>query len=201
MSHAAHVANALLRLGALDPDDPDQNELRQELYGNPALWDEVSTCLDHVGFELVDVLGRVGVRVGRGVAVAPLVSARNNLDLNAGHIRVLVYLWLQLVYRQIQETLRDHASEPQGRGQTLLGFEDADAEPETTLPTAELYAEFSELSRSHTKGVLGALKRAGFVKESAGVLRAGPALYVFIDHERIEEAVVGMARKGAQDDP
>ncbi len=196
--HAADVANALLRLGALDPADPHQRDLRWELFGDPVLWDEVSERLGAVGYDLVQMLGHVGVRLSRATAVDPLVTAKNNLGLDARHVRVLVYLWLHLVYRQLKETLREERSEPQGRSQTLFGFdetEDSDAPP--TLPVSEVQAEFADIyAKTTIKAALTGLKRSGFVKQSAGQLRAGPALYVLIDHERMEEHVVGLARKG-----
>lgn len=194
---AMDVANALLRLGALDQEDPEQQALRLELFADTVLWDEVATRLRAVGYDLVHVLGHVGVRLSRTAAVDPLVTAKNNLGLDARHVRVLVYLWLHLVYRQIKETLRDEATEPQGREQTLLGLEESDADAPPTLPESELFAEFADMYPKTTlKAALTALKRAGFVRESAGEFRAGPALFVLVDHERMEEHVVGLARKG-----
>jgi len=198
--HAMDVANALLRLGVLDPDDPKQQVLRQELFGDTVLWDEVAERLGAVGYDLVQILGHVGVRLSRSAAVDPLVTAKNNLGLDARHVRVLVYLWLHLVYRQLKETLRDEATEPKGREQTFLGFEepgDTDTDAPPTLPESELHAEFADMySKTALKGALTGLKRVGFVRESGGELRAGPALYVLLDHERMEEHVVGLARKG-----
>lgn len=192
------VANALLRLGVLDPDDPEQRALRQELFGDPILWDEVSTRLGAVGYDLVQMLGHVGVRMNRSAAVDPLVTAKNNLGLDARHVRVLVYLWLQLVYRQIKETVRAEAPEPKGREQTFFGFDEpADTDLPPTLPESELYAEFADMyAKTTLKGALTGLERAGFVRRSRGELRAGPSLYVLVDHERMEEHVVGLARKG-----
>lgn len=192
------VANALLRLGVLDPDDPKQQALRQELFGDAVLWDEVSERLSTVGYDLVQMLGHVGIRLSRSSAVDPLVTAKNNLGLDARHVRILVYLWLHLVYRQLKETLRDEENEPRGRSQTLFGYDDIDdKDAAPTLPVTELYAEFAEMyAKTTLKSALTGLKRTGFVKESGGVLEAGPALYVLIDHERMEEHIVGLARKG-----
>lgn len=192
------VANALLRLGVLDPDDPKQRALRQELFGDAVLWDEVSERLSAVGYDLVQMLGHVGIRLARASAVDPLVTAKNNLGLDARHVRILVYLWLHLVYRQLKETLRDQDNEPRGRAQTLFGFDEVDEEDGApTLPVTEIYAEFAEMyAKTTIKSALTGLKRTGFVKESGGVLEAGPALYVLIDHERMEEHIVGLARKG-----
>jgi hypothetical protein len=81
----------------------------------------------------------------------------------------------------------------------LFGFDandDADAAP--ALPLAELQAEFAEItSKTQLKGTLRLLKRLAFVREDGGSLTAGPALYVLIDHDRMEEHVVGLARAGA----
>lgn len=194
---ALDVANALLRLGALDPDDPQQQALRQELFGDPVLWNDVSERLSAVGYDLVQLLGHLGVRLSRATAVDPLVTARNNLGLDARHVRVLVYLWLHLVYRQLKETLRQEPTEPRGRAQTLFDLEDDEADAPPTLPESELFAEFSEMYPKTTiKSALTGLKRAGFVKKRGADLEAGPALYVLIDHERMEEHVVGLARRG-----
>lgn len=195
---AIDIANALLRVGALDLDDPAQAQLRQELFSDTVLWTDVAQRLSAVGYELVDMLGHVGVRLSRATAVDPLITAKNNLGLDARHVRVLVYLWLQLVYRQIKETMREESTEPQGRGQTLFGFDGAeDDDPVTTLPLSELQAEFAELySKTALKSALTGLKRHGFVKVRGGKLEAGPALYVLIDHEQMEEHVVRLARRG-----
>ncbi len=201
--HATDVANALLRLGVLDPADPHQRDLRKELFGDPVLWDEVTERLAAVGYDLVQMLGHVGVRLTRATAVDPLVTAKNNLGLDARHVRVLVYLWLHLVYRQLKETLRDESSEPQGRSQTLFGFDEADdSDAPPTLPVSEVHAEFSDIyAKTTIKSALTGLKKTGFVKEIAGELHAGPALFVLIDHERMEEHVVRLARKGEEQLP
>ncbi len=196
---AAELANVLLRLGVLDRDDPEQAALREELFGDDALYEDVSRRLRAVGYELVQMLGHVGVRLERSAAVEPLVTARNNLGLDARHVRLLVYLWVQLLYRHLKAALREEDDEPRGRTQTLLGLEEPDNhDDEPTLPRAELIAEFGEfLSKTALKGALTTLKKQRFVIEERGVLRAGPAMYVLIDHERMEEHVVGLARRGA----
>lgn len=194
---AVDVANALLRLGVLDPDDPKQQALRQELFGDPVLWSEVSERLGSVGYDLVQLLGHVGVRLSRTTAVDPLGTARNNLGLDARHVRVLVYLWLHLVYRQLKETLRDETTEPRGRSQTLFDLDDDEDDAPPTLPESELFAEFSDMyAKTTIKAALTGLKRAGFIKKRGAELQAGPALYVLIDQERMEEHVVGLARRG-----
>jgi hypothetical protein len=195
---AIDLANVLLRLGVLDRDDPEQAALREELFGDDSLYEDVNRRLKAVGYELVQMLGHVGVRLERSSAIDPLVTARNNLGLDARHVRVLVYLWVQLLYRHLKATLRAENDEPRGRTQTLLGLDEPDVVDEApSLPGAELQSEFAELtSKTALKGALTRLKRLRFVTEEHGVLRAGPAMYVLIDHERMEEHVVGLARRG-----
>jgi hypothetical protein len=195
---AVDLANVLLRLGVLDPQDPEQRALREELLGDPILWDDVARRLQGVGYDLVQMLGHIGARVQRTSAIDPLVTSRNNLGLDARHVRILVYLWIHLVYRQLKEMSREEAPQIAGRTQTLLGFDADEAEAPPTLPLSELQAEFAEIaSKVQIKAALTGLKRHAFVREEAGVLSAGPALYVLIDHDRMEEHVVGLARAGA----
>lgn len=195
---ATELANVLLRLGVLDPSDPDQRALKEALFADPVLWDEVARRLGAVGYDLVQVLGHVGARVQRASALDPLVTARNNLGLDARHVRILVYLWLHLVYRQMKELAREQSTEPAGRQQTLLGFDAMTEDAPPSLPVSELHAEFGELtSKTQIKAALTMLKRLAFVREEGGALTAGPALYVLVDHDRMEEHVVGLARAGA----
>jgi len=195
---AMAIANALLRQGFLDPDDADQKAIREELFADAALWDDVTERLSLVGYDLVQMLGRIGVRLSRTAAVDPLVTAKNNLGLDARHVRLLVYLWTHLVYRHLKETLREEATQPLGRSQTFMGFEEPELEDGApTLPLAELEAEFAEIyKKTPLKSALTRLKKTGFVREERGELSAGPALYVLLDHERMEEHVVGLARRG-----
>ena len=195
---ATAIANALLRQGYLDPDDADQKAIREELFADAGLWDSVAERLSLVGYDLVQMLGRVGVRLSRTAAVDPLITAKNNLGLDARHVRLLVYLWTHLVYRQLKETLREESTQPQGRNQIFLGLEELEDEDDTpTLPLAEIQAEFAEIyKKTPLKSALTGLKKTGFVKESRGQITAGPALYVLLDHERMEEHVVGLARRG-----
>ena len=194
-SGAVEIANVLLRLGVLDPQDPEQRALREELFGDPVLWDDVARRLQGVGYDLVQMLGHVGARIQRTSAIDPLVTSRNNLGLDARHVRILVYLWIHLVYRQLKEMSRDEAPQVAGRTQTLLGFEADEADAPPTLPLSELQAEFADIAtKTLIKGALTGLKRHAFVREEGGLLSAGPALYVLIDHDRMEEHVVGLAR-------
>ena len=198
---AQHVANVLLQVGALDDRNPDQRALFEELMGNPVLYDEVKERLAAVGFELVQFLGHLGARLARSEELAGDRGVRNTLDLHAGHIRVLVYLWIQLVYRQIKATGREEAVEAiPGREQASLDIEGFDDDDELSIPIDEVRAEFADdYSRSALKGLLTTLRRHRFVRQdgTAGALFAGPALYILIDPLRMEEFVVGLARRDA----
>ena len=195
---AVEIANALLRLGVLDPDDADQRTIREQLIAEPALYDEVKQRLEGVGYDLVQFLGHIGTRLQRATERDPLVSTRNNRGLDARHVRVLVYLWIQLLFRQITQAMRDQDVEPMGRDQTLFSLDDSDETP--ALPHSELESEFNDIySRATLKAIITILKRNRFVVQDGGegTLRAGPAMYILIDHERMEEFVVGLARRGA----
>jgi hypothetical protein len=200
---AIDITNALLRLGVLDPIDPNQGALREELFGDAALWDDVAERLDAVGYQLVQMLGHLGVRLSRSVAVAPLITASNSLRLDARHARVLVYLWVHLVYRQLKQMRRDEPAQTRGAKQTLFDLDEPDdLDHAPTLLLSDFHAEFGELyAKTTLKAALTVLKRGRFVREAKGELSAGPALYVLIDHERMEEFVVGLARRGALDLP
>lgn len=201
------AAAALLQQGVLDPDRKDQPELRDDLLTDDLLYRGVRDVLATVGYDLVQFFGHIGVRVARSLELGPALELRNNLGLDARHVRMIVYLWTQLVYRQIKEVLRDEQTEPRGRGQTLLELAGADAAGDEPphLPYAEIVAEFEEeYSRTQIDGVLTGLRRSGFIKQERkkGAVRPGPALYVLVDRVRMEEFVVGLARKqAAQEEP
>lgn len=196
------IANLLLRLGTLDPDDADHQALFEELMGNPVLWDGVKERLGAVGFDLVQFFGRLGVRLQRRMELWQDVRPRGTLGMHAGHIRLLVWLWTQLVYRQIKSQIRSEDVEPvPGKRQGLLDFGEPVAEEDViTVPVEEAAAEFSEeYSQSAFKGMLTTLKRHDFVRQvgPSGPLLAGPALYVLVDPWKMEDFVVGLARRGA----
>ena len=197
MSHSpAEIANTLLRLGVLDPADADQQAVREQLFSDPVLYDDVKERLAQVGFDLVQFLGHVGIRLRRTMELAPPVAMRNNLGLDARHVRVLVYLWIHLVQRQILHDMREERVEPMGRDQTLLDLDEVEEAP--SLPYSELRAEFEDLySNAQLKGILTTLKRSQFVLQdgSLGPLQAGPAMYVLIDHDRMEEFVEGLPQR------
>ena len=197
--HAQRIANVLLQVGALDDRDPDQRALFEELMGNPVLYDDVRERLAAVGFELVQFLGHLGARLARSAELAHGRDVRNSLGLHAGHIRVLVYLWVQLVYRQIKATGREEAVEAlPGREQAHLAIDGLDDEDEFSIPIDEIRAEFAEeYSTTTLKGLLTTLRRHRFVRQdgASGALSAGPSLYILVDPLRMEEFAVGLARR------
>ena len=201
--HAEAVANVLLRAGVLDPEDADQRALYEELMANPALYDEVKERLGAVGYELVQFYGHMGVRLGRRAELDAPFPLKDFPALHAGHVRLLVYLWVQLVYRQIKAAGRDEETEPlPGRAQVRLElFEDEPSDDEApSIAFEEVATELCEqYSLSALRGWMTTLKRHRFVRQSgkAGRVSAGPALYVLIDPTRMEELVVGLARRGA----
>ena len=198
---AQRIANVLLQVGALDDRDPDQRALFEELMGNPVLYEDVRERLAAVGFELIQFLGHLGARLSRDAELAHGRDLRNPLDLHAGHIRVLVYLWIQLVYRQIKATGREEAVEVMpGREQVSLAIDGLDDDEEFSIPIDEVRAEFAEeYSATTLKGLLTTLKRHRFVRQdgASGALFAGPSLYVLVDPLRMEEFAVGLARRDA----
>lgn len=203
MSHSpAEIANTLLRLGVLNPDDADQQVVREQLFSEPALYDQVKERLADVGFDLVQFFGYVGIRLSRNMELAPPVTLRNNLGLDARHVRVLVYLWIHLIQRQILQDMREERVEPMGREQTLFELDDVDEAP--SLPHSELRAEFEDIySNAQIKGILTTLKRSQFVLQDGnqGPLQAGPAMYVLIDHDRMEEFVEGLPQRNLESLP
>ena len=199
---AQTVANLLLQVGVLDDRNPDHRDVYEELMANPLLYEEVSKRLNTVGFEVVQFFGHLGMRLCRQAELQQETELRNTLGLHAGHIRLLVYLWVQLVYRQIKAASRDEDVEPiPGREQTMLGFQELeDGDDEPSIPWEEIRAEFTEeYSSSTLKGLITTLKRHGFARQAGatGPVSVGPALYVLVDPLRMEEFVVGLARRGA----
>lgn len=199
---ARELAHHLLRVGCLDPEDADDRALYEELIGNAPLYDRVAERLAGVGYTLHQFFGQLGVRPDRDAEAA---GGGNTLGLHAGHIRLLVWLWVQLVYRQIKAAARDEEVEPlPGRSQALFDFADAPDEAPPEVSWAELLTEFSELySEATIKQFLGTLRKHRFVVQRRRVdpITAGPSLYVMVDPVRMEEYVVGLARRGAMSLP
>lgn len=196
---ATAIAHHLLTCGCLDLADNDDAALYEELMGNGPLYDRVGERLVGVGYDLHQFLGHLGVRPRRETEAL----GGNTSELHAGHIRLLVYLWVQLVYRQIKAMSRDEDIEPlPGQSQGLFGFAGFaeapdDAPPE--LAAEEVFAEFREIySDAAIKQFLGKLRNDRFIvqRRKSDPIVAGPALYVLVDPLRMEEYVVGLARRG-----
>jgi hypothetical protein len=197
-ARARDAANALLREGVLDPRHQEHAELREQLLGDDALFCAVRDRLAAVGFELVQELGHMGVRLSRASELGAVIEPRNHLGLDASHIRVIVYLWVQLVYRQ-RKALRREVGEPQGYTHFELDLDPGAASEGFQVAWGELESAFAEIyGKAMLRGIITGLKRARFVTQEgkAGPLEAGPALYVLVDGLRMEEFVVGLARRG-----
>ncbi len=199
---AAAIAHLLLRVGVLDPDDPDHQQVRQDLIADSALLAAVRERLAAVGWRLEQFLGHWGVRVDRGVESAAVGLPRGG-DLQAHHLRMLIWLWVQLVYRQVEAARREEEPDAlPGRRQRALDFGD-EPDPRDETPSVafeEVLAEFGQqYSERGVKGMLSVLRKHRFVRQegATGPVRAGPALFVLVDPLRMEEHVVGIARRGA----
>jgi len=198
---AEEIAALLLSEGALRHDDDDHAEVRKDLLGNTELFAEVARRLADVGYELVETLGHVGVRLLPRHAGRP-----NRLGLHAGHLRVLVYLWTHLVYREWTDLRRDRSSAAPGAEQALLGLdgdEYARDEP-PAIAYSHVRAELSEvMSDAYFTGVMRALKRHRFIrydKSRRDRIWADAALYTLVDIHRMEDFLVDLARRmGASD--
>lgn len=194
---ATRIANLLLREGVLRQDDREHRQVYEELIGNTQLFQEVKRRMEQVGYELVENLGRLGVRPGPSDLQA--ADLRNRMGLDAGHIRLLVYLWVHLVYREWTNLRRDLQTVAPGAGQTLLfGEEEAPYIPWNTVKT-----EFSEVtSLSRFKMLLHRLQTLRFIRydEKRDRIWADAGLYVYLDLRRMEDFVVDLARRLGTED-
>jgi hypothetical protein len=187
---AMEVASLLLREGVLRRDDPEHRAIYEELGKDPVLAEAVRERLAAIGYALVDDLGHVGVRVSAEAESA--WSTRNRMGLTAAHIRVIVYLWTQLVYREVVNLRRDLRAGAPGQSE----FFDADEEPSVSYRA--VWNAFAErMSANRLKGVLQKLKRDRFIRydEKRDRIWAAGGLYVLIDRARMEEFVVELARR------
>lgn len=193
---AMEVTSLLLREGVLRRDDAEHRVVYEELGKDPILTEAVRERLGAVGYALVDDLGHVGVRVSSEAERA--WPTRNRMGLTAAHIRLIVYLWTQLVYREVVNLRRDLRATAPGQS----GFFDI-SEEEPFVSYRAIWNAFAErMSANRLKGVLQKLKRDRFIRydEKRDRIWAGGALYVLIDRARMEEFVVELARRlGAGD--
>lgn len=201
---AAEIANLLLREGALQPSDPDHREIKYELTERPELYREVRRRLEAVGYELVERLTHIGVRIAPEAHDA--ADMKNREGIHAGHIRVVVYLWVRLVYREWME-MRGEIEESSAPGdeQTTLLDEDDDEEYEPpTMPYKRAEQDFEEIySERMFKGYMTQLENWNFVRYDRGedVIRAASSLYTLVDRQAMEEFVVDIARRMGIEDP
>ncbi|MCP4676653.1 MAG: hypothetical protein GY854_14305 [Deltaproteobacteria bacterium] len=213
-SRATELANVLLQEGTLLVNDPEHRQIYTELMENAPLYQDVEQRLAAVGYELVQQVGHMGVRTrttGKahlGVRIASKLedggSRRNRMLLHAGHIRLIVYLWVYLVYREWINLRRDLDSVAPGNEQGSLLFDESSEDEPPSISYRHVVDEFGEnMSKSHLKGVLGALQRWRFIRydEKRDRIWADSALYVFVDRNRMEEFVVRLARRVGTDDP
>lgn len=194
---AMEIASLLLREGVLRRDDAEHRVVSEELGKNPLLNDAVRQRLAAVGYTLVDDLGHLGVRVSTEAEIA--WETRNRMGLTSAHIRVIVYLWTQLVYREVVNLRRDlHSAAPAQEGL----FEESDEGPYVSYRA--VWTVFAErMAATHLKGVFKTLKRQRFIRydEKRDRIWADGALYVLVDRSRMEEFVVELARRLGSSDP
>jgi hypothetical protein len=196
---AGRIAHFLLREGVLRKGDREHGQIYQDLVGNPPFFAEVKQRLAQVGYELVENLGHLGVRPGMAENTA--TDLRNRMGLDAGHIRLLVYLWVHLVYREWTNLRRDLQTAPPGAGQTAL-FKEEDDEA-TYIPWNNVKTEFAEvISISRFKGLLNRLQALRFIRydEKRDRIWADSGLYVYLDLRRMEDFVVDLARRLGTED-
>ncbi|MFO0750335.1 MAG: hypothetical protein U1F43_32395 [Myxococcota bacterium] len=197
---AAELAQLLLKEGALRSVDPDHRAVRQELLGDAALFDEVRRRLAAVGYRLVERLGHVGVAPEPDAA--GLGPPRNRMGLHAGHVRLIVYLWTHLVYREWSDLRRGRATVAPRAEQAGL-FADASDEETPSSGYTHVRNELGEiLSAARFKALLQVLQRCRFVRydEKRDRIWAEGALYTLIDLPRMEDFVVDLARRLGSDD-
>jgi hypothetical protein len=196
---ARDVGNLLLREGSLRKEDDGHRAIYAELMGDSVLFEEVRLRLQAVGWELIQELGHLGVRVAGDVQEGG--PMRNHMGLDARHVRVLAYLWVHLVYREWLDLRRDRRSAHGDAGQLRLD----DAEDERRWhPWRTVFGDFDRtMSKPQLTGVLGTLKRQRFIgfDERADRIWADASLYVLVDRNRMEDFVIDLARRLAVEDP
>ena len=194
---AAEIANLLLREGVLQRADPVHQRAFEELMGDNELFRDVARRLESVGYTLEQRLGHLGVRLGPDALADE--RARNRQGLHAGHIRLLVYLWVQLVYREWNNLHRDAHTLPQGRAPDMFSGD----EP-IWMPLSQVRAEFGQIwSATYLKTLLARLRDGRFIQldERRDRVTAEAALYILLDQHRMEEFVIDLARRLGETDP
>lgn len=195
---AIEVANLLLREGCLRRENTEHAEIYKSLMANQDLYQDVRGRLGDVGYQLVNHMGHLGVRL---IPSAATIGAfRNNMGLNAGHIRLLTYLWVHLIYREWIDLRVESKASSTGLGQEQIFA----LEAERSSPWMDFSIvrnDFREItSDAQFAGLLTKLTREMFIRSADKRIYAGPALYVLIDFHAMEEFVIGLARRlGATD--
>ncbi|MCP4604323.1 MAG: hypothetical protein GY847_28015 [Proteobacteria bacterium] len=195
---ARQIAHLFLREGSLRREDAEHQEVYAELMSNTYLYDDVKQRLAQVGYELVQELGHIGVRVAsKGLIDA---ETRNRMQLHSGHIRMIVYLWVHLVYREWLNLRNQMDTAAPGSEQGDF-FAEEDA---LHISYRAVLSEFSEtVSKSYLKGVFSTLQRQRFIRvdEKRDRIWADSSLYVLVDRNRMEEFVIDIARRLGSTDP
>jgi hypothetical protein len=193
---AMEIASVLLRLGALRRDDSDHQVIYEELGKDAILCETVRSRLAAVGYDLVDDLGHLGVRVSS--TAEAMYPTRNRMGLTAAHIRMIVYLWTQLVYRELVNLRRGLSAAAPGH---LDLFDKSDESPFVSYRA--VWNDFSQrMPASHIKSALSTLKRHRFVRydEKRDRIWADASLYTLVDRARMEDFVVDLARRLGTED-
>ena len=81
------IAHLFLREGSLRKGDAEHQEIYAELMGNTYLYEEVERRLAAVGYELVQELGHVGIRV----------ASKGLLDLDTASSNGTIFLTLLIL--------------------------------------------------------------------------------------------------------
>jgi hypothetical protein len=197
---ALEIAHLLLREGALRQDDREHQEVYAELSGDAALYEEVRGRLAAVGYDLKERFKHLGVRVSAEAADA--TPTKNRMGLDAGHIRLIVYFWTHLVYREVNNLRRELQSRPPGGEQR--GLFTAPEEEEIFLSFRAVIDDFAEsVARNVLLGRLRHLRRHRFIRldEKRDRIWADASLYVLLDHERMEDFVLDLARRMGTAEP
>ncbi len=196
------VCHLLLHEGALRRDDPEHAELYARLMTDPLLYREVADRLAAVGYELVQVFGHLGVRPLAEAAEA--AGGRNRMGLDARHVRVLVYLWVHLVYREWLELRRGHQPPAPGTEQQSLLLDDDDDGPAAHMSLRKLESDFGHMvAPRQIKATLTTLQRLRFVRVARAQdrIEADASLHTLIDRNRMEDFVIDLTRRLGADSP
>lgn len=195
LDRAGELAGLLLREGALNREDPEHQRLYADLMGDELLFRSVHERLAAVGYELIQELGHLGARVAAAAEQAGTI--RNRLGVHAGHVRLIVYLWTHLVYREWKNLRWGDDGAAPGPDQGLI-FDEPQEEQVAWMSLKKLEADFADqLSRSALTGFLNQLRRWRFIRldRRRDRIEADASLYIQVDRHRMEAFVIGLARR------